>query len=269
MIETLAVLALILIIVPGILFYIFQSKIVFAPQHYKRRKLFAEYPQHYQACELIVDQNVRLEGMVYEPEKKAHSTVLYFGGKEQDSVSMISKLSLHFPEVRFIAFNYRGYGTSDSKPSEKRLHRDALTIYNWASSRYQDITLLGYSLGSNVAAYVATEKNPQKVILVGAFESVLSLVRKTFYPMPNFMVRYKFHTLDFVKRVSSPLYLYAAVDDQVVPIEQARVLKQQVKNLRKYKEFSGYNHGELLFSPEMTEELSRIMQEESSEVFKT
>ncbi len=258
MIEVVALIAFLLIVLPGIMFYIFQPKIVFAPQHYKRRLLFAEYPLRYQVVELIVDQNVRLEGIVHEPEGEAVSTVLYFGGKEQDSVSIISKFSMHYPDVRFIAFNYRGYGTSGSKPTEKRLHSDAMTIFNWSVSRYGDITLLGYSLGSNIAAFVATRKAAKKVILVGAFESVTSLMRETFVLLPNFIIRYKFNTLHYVKSISSPLYLYAAVEDQVVPIHQARRLKENVPNLSEYKEISGYNHGELLFSPELTEALQKV-----------
>ncbi|RLA71216.1 MAG: hypothetical protein DRG24_05785 [Epsilonproteobacteria bacterium] len=258
MIETVTFIAFLLIVLPGIIFYILQPKIVFSPQHYKRRLLFAEYPLRYQAVELIVDQNVRLEGIVYEPENEPSATVLFFGGKEQDSVSLIAKFSMHYPDLRFVAFNYRAYGTSGSKPTEKRLHSDAITIYNWTASRYGEITLLGYSLGSNIAAFIATRKAPQKVILVGAFESVTSLMRETFVLLPNFIIRYKFNTLHYVKSITVPLYLYAAIEDQVVPIHQARRLKENVPNLSKYKEISGYNHGELLFSPEMMEELSEV-----------
>ncbi|RLA68615.1 MAG: hypothetical protein DRG24_10005, partial [Epsilonproteobacteria bacterium] len=191
-------------------------------------------------------------------EGEVHSTVLYFGGKEQDSVSIISKFSIHYPQVRFIAFNYRAYGTSDSKPTEKRLHSDAISVFNWSHSRYGAITLLGYSLGSNIAAFVATRKIAEKVILVGAFESVGSLMRETFLLLPEFIIRYKFNTLYAIKSISAPLYLYAAVEDQVVPIHHARRLKENVPNLRTYKEISGYNHGELLFSSEMIEELNEV-----------
>jgi len=252
---------LMLIVLPALLFYIFQEKIIFSPVHSRRRQLFAEHPERYRAVELIVHENVRLEGIVYEPEGKTEKSVLYFGGKEQDSVTMVAKLSMHHPTVRFIAFNYRGYGTSHGKPTEKSLYADALKVYDWAQSRYEKVSLMGYSLGSNIASYVASRRKVESIILVAAFDSALAMARLKFSLMPKMLMRCRLDTIHHVKSIKAPLYLYAATDDTVVPIEQARKIKGSVQNLSRYREISGYDHAELLFSPEMTKELSEVFEE--------
>ena len=252
---------LILIVLPALLFYIFQEKIVFSPVHSKRRQLFAEHPKRYRVVELVVHENIRLEGLVYEPEEEAGRTVLYFGGKQQDSVTMVAKLSMHYPTVRFIAFNYRGYGTSQGKPTEERLYEDALRVYDWAQSRYEKVSLMGYSLGSNIASYVASRRGVQSVILVAAFDSALALARLKFALMPKALMRCRLDTMHHVKSIKAPVYLYAATDDTIVPIGQARKIKESVQNLSRYREIGGCDHAELLFSPEMTKELSEVFEE--------
>jgi pimeloyl-ACP methyl ester carboxylesterase len=261
MIAELVILGVVLLfIVPAVLFYLLQHKVIFSPQHYTSRQLFAEYPQRYHAVVLMVAQRFRLEGIVYEPEKEALCTVLYFGGKEQDSASLVGKFSVHYPDVRVISFNYRGYGTSGGKPTEKSLHADALSAYDWACARYGQVGLAGYSLGSNVAAYVASRRSTPWVVLVAAFDSVVSLAKSKFALLPRWLIRYKLETVKYVKNIKSPLYLYAATDDTIVPISHSRHLKSNVLNLAEYKEFGGYNHGELLFSDEVTSELKKVFE---------
>jgi pimeloyl-ACP methyl ester carboxylesterase len=252
--------AVLLFFVPALLVYLLQHKVIFSPQHYTSRQLFAEYPQRYHPVELMAAQRYRLEGIVYEPENKALCTVLYFGGKEQDSANLIGKFSQHYPDVRFISFNYRGYGTSEGKPTEKSLHADALSAYDWTHARYGEVGLVGYSLGSNIAAYVASRRSTPWIVLVAAFDSVVSLAKSKFALLPKWLVRYKFDTLGYFKNIDSPLYLYAAADDNVVPIAHSRLLKSNVLNLAEYKEFGGYNHDELLFSDEVTSELKKVFE---------
>ena len=104
MLTALVIIGLILLfVVPSLLVYFLQHKIIFAPHHHKRRGLFKEYPERYKPLELQVQKGVYLEGVVYEPETKANTTMLYFGGREQDSVTLVGKFSLHYPNVRIIA----------------------------------------------------------------------------------------------------------------------------------------------------------------------
>lgn len=262
MITELVLLGLLLLfVIPSMLVYLLQHKIIFAPQYYNRRRLFAEFPDLYRPLELQVEKGVFLEGVVYEPEERAATTLLYFGGREQDSVTLIGKLSLHYPGVRIIAFNYRAYGKSGGVPSEAAYHGDALKIYDYVLEAYGTPVLLGYSLGSNIAVHTAARRSPKELILVAVFESVQALSRAKSKPVPRVFIKHRFETIREISEVRVPFYMYVARDDGFVPIKQARKLKAAANaaSLVDYKEYEGYNHAQLLFSEEVTEEIAKVL----------
>lgn len=256
MTEILIIAAIVLVALPGVLFYLLQHKLVFAPNYYPERSMMLERAHAYHLQNMDVVPGITLEGIVYEPDNPS-STVLYFGGKEQDSVALIGKFSQYYPDLRLIAFNYRGYGASKGRPTQHDILEDALKIYDWCEREYGDTILFGYSLGSSVAAFIGTQRRTKLVVLVSAFDSVAALI-KAKLPVPNFIIRHRFDTAVFVQNILSPLYLYVTEDDLVVPVSHARNLKNNVKNLAEYKEFSGYDHTELLFSDELVEKLKEV-----------
>jgi len=264
MVTELVVLGVILLFgVPSLLVYLLQHKIIFTPYHHKRRGLFKEYPERYRPLELQVEKGIYLEGVVYEPEEGVNKTMLYFGGREQDSVTLVGKFSLHYPNTRIISFNYRGYGTSGGEPSEAAYHGDALKIYDYVVEHFDVPVVLGYSLGSNIAVHTAVRRHPLYLILVAAFESVPALSRAKKLPVPGFVVKHRFETIKEIAHVTVPFSLYVTVDDGFVPIKQARKLKAKAKAemLMDYKEFHGYNHAQLLFSDEVCQEIQKVLEQ--------
>ncbi len=264
MITELVILGLLLLfVIPSLLTYLLQHKIIFTPYHHKRRGLFKEYPELYRPLELQVEKGIYLEGIVFEPEGGYNETLLYLGGREQDSVTLVAKFSLHYPKTRIIAYNYRGYGTSGGKPGEAAYHGDALKIYDDVVRRFGVPAVLGYSLGSNIAVHVAARRKPKKLILVAPFASVPALSRAKKLPVPDFAVKHRFATIHEIDKVQTPFSMYATVDDGFVPIRQPRKLKAKAKKemLVDYKEFEGYNHAQLLFSDEVTQEIEKVLEQ--------
>jgi len=80
--------------------YLLWPRFVFAPVYYEKRDAFHLYPERFEPLQIVRDQNVVLEGIVYAPQSPA-CTVLYFGGKEQDSVALVGKLSVSLPGASY------------------------------------------------------------------------------------------------------------------------------------------------------------------------
>lgn len=77
---------IVVLALPRLFFYLYQRRFTLLPTYYPDRSLFEEHASVYGLHRLNVAQNVEIEGIVYEPDHTA-LTILYFGGKEQDSVS--------------------------------------------------------------------------------------------------------------------------------------------------------------------------------------
>ena len=237
--------------------YLLWPRFVFAPVYYAKRDAFHRYPERFKPLQIVRDQNVVLEGIVYTPDMPA-CTVLYFGGKVQDSVALVGKLSERFPSWRIVSFNYRGYGLSQGKPSEHALLEDAVYIVDYIQERYGSSVVMGYSLGSSVAAFAASRRAVKSLVLVAPFYDVVSLVRKHVPGLPRWLVRYRFETARFLGGVSAPVIIFASRGDTIVPVEQSHALKAKAKNLAMYKEYSGYNHAEILGSDVFAADVSEV-----------
>ena len=232
---------------------------VFSPVYYREEKLC-------DACSVLsatAEDGIELEGALFEPHN-ASTTLLVFVGRSHDAVGLINKLAETYPNTRIVTFNYRSYGRSEGKIDEKNLLSDALLIAKLVQKNYGSFSLLGYSLGSNVASYVASKMKVNVLFLVGAFDSIANLAKskfvdRSFIPYINLakIFRYKLRTYEYVQEVDAPAYLFVSRDDETTYIDNARVLKDNVKNLAYYKEFEDLSHKELLWDSNLIETINK------------
>jgi len=241
-------------------FYHMQYFMMFTPTHYKRELLSDEF-------ELLVikmNDGIELEGVVYEPhqtQEGSSKTILFFAGRSQDSVALIEKLSKSFPKNRVITFNYRSYGESQGVVSEEKIFEDALKIAEVVRKNYGEFYLLGYSLGSSVATYVASKQSVKALFLVGVFDSI-ALLAKEKYALPlRWVLRYKFDNISTIEKVDAPCYIFASVDDETTYIKNVRNLKKHVKNLKGYIELEHLTHKELFWSARVIKKIEEVIKD--------
>ena len=240
-------------------FYQWQYFMVFSPTYIKERRLCEK-------CELLsieTDDGIELEGAVYEPLNAA-GTLLVFVGRSHDAVALMQRLSEVYKNVRVIAFNYRGYGKSGGVANEKNILNDGLKIAQLVQKHYGDFYLLGFSLGSNVAAFVAKQHPTKALFLVGAFDSVTALSKEKYPKLCCIekLLRFKFPTDEYLRDVSAKTYVFVSRDDETVPLKNAKKLKESVKNLALYSEFEGLSHKELLWDPKVTNQINKVIESE-------
>jgi pimeloyl-ACP methyl ester carboxylesterase len=244
------------LIVLFFVFYQWQYFMVFSPLIYRDGALC-------EACSLLsikTDDGIELEGALYEP-KSPKSTLLVFVGRSHDAVGLINRLAQSFPHARVVTFNYRSYGKSGGVANEKNLLADGLKIAALVKKNYGDFYLLGFSIGSSVAAYVASKMDVKALFLLGVFDSIPSLAVKKFGLNIAPIIRYKFPTELFVKRVQAPTYIFVSRDDEITYIENARVLKSAVLNLKYYEEFDGLGHKDLLWDERIVEKIRGVIEQ--------
>jgi len=159
--------------------------------------------------------------------------------------------------VRIFTFNYRGYGKSESNPSEVNLYSDALEVYEKVLKHYGEVELFGYSLGSSVASFLASKKDIKKLFIVGGFSSLGDLVKDKYgFRFP--FLRYGFFTCKYLQESDAKVYIFVSKDDNVVPFNDSFRLENCPKNLEKFVVLSGLNHVELLWSDEVVDGIRNL-----------
>jgi len=242
------------LIVGFIAFYQWQYFMIFAPIYYRKEPLCSSCT----LIESVMEDGVVLEGALYEPPNPK-ATLLVFVGRSHDAVGLLNSLVKCYSDVRIVTWNYRGYGKSGGSADEAVLYSDALAVAEIVARNYGAFHVLGFSLGTTLAAYVASKMAVEKLFLIGAFDSIEALARKRYPWLPKRFLRYRFATIDFIGDVSAPTALFVSKDDTITFIENARKLKSAIRNLILYKEFSNISHKDLLFEPEVQQSIRRLL----------
>jgi hypothetical protein len=236
-------------------FYQWQYFMIFSPTYYRKEPL-CEF------CSLLsmkTDDNVELEGVIYEP-KDPKNTLLVFVGRSHDAVGLINSLAQCYSNSRIVTFNYRAYGKSEGVASEKNFLEDGQKIAELVKKNYGEFYMLGFSIGTSVAAYAASKVEPKALFLLGAFDSIGSLATIKYGFDFSFLLRYKFNTEDFLQKVEAPTYLFVSKTDEIVYIQSARKLKEKISNLVDYEEFEDLAHKELLFDMRIVKKIKEVLE---------
>jgi pimeloyl-ACP methyl ester carboxylesterase len=114
--------------------------------------------------------------------------------------------------------SYRGYGESEGVPTEKGIYSDALALYDNVSKRHGAVSIIGRSLGSAVATYVAANRETDKIALITPFASIENLAKLQFPIFPVALIlKDKHMSVERVGQIESDVLVIYAEHDKVVP----------------------------------------------------
>lgn len=159
-----------------------------------------------------------LNGWLVNRKAAQQSLIIYYGGNAEDIFYSIPDF-LNYQNCAVLLVNYRGYGSSSGKPGEKEFFEDALAIFDNVSQEYSPnkIFLMGRSLGSGVATYVASRRKIDGVILVTPYDSIKSMARRQFPFLPtSLLLKHPFMSSDYVENITCHcLVIYGGRDDTI------------------------------------------------------
>lgn len=124
-------------------------------------------------------------------------------------------------------FDYRGYGKSTGTvESEEQLHADVRLAWDTVVSEYagKPVVLYGRSLGAALAVRLATEVDPDLLVLVSPFESMLAMASAQYPIVPTALVRYPLRSDELIANVKAPILFVHGDRDTLIPISHSRQL---------------------------------------------
>jgi uncharacterized protein len=182
----------------------------------------------------------------------ARAKVLYFHGNG-GNLSIWAPILAGIVRKGFavIAFDYRGYGSSSGRPTERGLYADvdAIVEHVWRDSSALPVVYWGRSLGVTMAAYAATVRPPDALILESGFPDARSLIRESpVLAVLAIFSTYRFPSAEFLGRLRSPVPVLVlhGDNDHVVPIAQGRKLFDSIAApAKRFVSIRGGDHNDL------------------------
>jgi len=146
------------------------------------------------------------------------------------------------------AFDYRGYGQSTGHPTERGLYRDvdAAVKQAWiGQSASMPTVYWGRSLGATMAAYAATVRRPDGMILESGFATARAAVRDSSILLGlSFFSSYRFPTAEFANRADRPVLVMHGDRDSVIPFARGRELFDTLTVPKQFVVIEGGDHND-------------------------
>ena len=216
----------------GTSLYFLQEKLIFLPSKLNQNYQYDfEYP--FEELFLKTAEDAVINALHFKA-KNPKGAILYFHGNAGD-LSRWGTIAEDFVEKNYdvLIMDYRTYGKSTGKLSEKAFYNDAVFCYEYLKERYKEseITIYGRSLGTGIATYLASKYWPKQLVLETPYYSMVDVAQRRYkiFPVKKLM-SYEFPTFKFLEDVACPVTMLHGTNDNVVPFESAQKLYESVNN---------------------------------------
>ena len=247
---------LVLYLICCVVLYFVQEKAIFKPHLLNEDDNFGVGTE----VEIEVDKGINLNCLLIE-DRKSKGVLLYLhGNKGNLGRGIYQSRSMQNRGLDVMIVDYRGYGKSDGKPlSGKQMLNDIRIVYEYLLKNYkeEDIYIVAYSLGTGMASYLAAEFNPNHVILVAPYTSLLDIKNSFLWMFPDFLMKYKFRNLENLKRSKSKITIVHGTEDNIIKYEHALELKKAIPSIS-LKTSNGQSHRGIIFDRLLHEALDEL-----------
>jgi pimeloyl-ACP methyl ester carboxylesterase len=176
----------------------------------------------------VMTDNGVLSGWLYHHAEDGAPLVLYFCGNGENAAARVRKLIDNdllsfFDGYNIAVFDYPGYGKSSGTPSEKALKSAGLAAYDAVAQRADvdgsRIVVFGYSIGTGVADYVASERNVAGLMLMAPYADGYDLyngVVNIFHGPLRLLVTFPMESVKFAGNIAVKPLILASESDKTV-----------------------------------------------------
>ncbi|UYQ92012.1 lysophospholipase [Chitinophaga horti] len=215
----------------GIVLYFIQEKLIFHPTVLPMNYQY-KFDVPFEELLIPINKKEKISAVLFKAEK-SHGIVLYFHGNGQN-IERYAPYMQYFTRNGYDALimDYRQFGKSTGRLKESTFYSDAMQMYKVARGRVApwQIVIYGKSLGTGVAAELASQVECKKLILETPYYSLPDVVMQyaPVYPY-DYLMDFKFPTYQYLPEVAEPVVIFHGTNDRVVPYASADKLKPLLK----------------------------------------
>lgn len=244
-------------------FYFLQEKLIFSPI-----KLPKDYPYPFESkfeeLDIKVEHGVQLNSILFKTKAKKSKGLIFYIHGNAENLRYWGDFSNFFLQFGYDVFMYdfRGFGKSDGQiKSERKLYKDAEILYLELLKRYtaEEIFIYGFSIGTGIAAKLATDMKCKALILEAPYYNFIGLVNyhKAYLPA-RLISKYRFKIHRFLAKITIPVYIFHGTEDRKVPFYLGEKLKGINENVTFIK-VENATHNEMQEMKKYQKEMEKIL----------
>ncbi len=179
----------------------------------------------------------------------ADKTILYFHGNAGNASQRLpwAKDLMHL-NSNVLLVDYRGYGLSSGGPSEKGIYLDARAALKFLEDEFEvelsQTFVYGRSIGSAAAIDLVQDNDVAGLILVTPISSGEELALMSGMESLTSITGNPFNNIEKIQNYEGPVLIIHGDQDEVLPVEMGRRLRDLRKSRVRYVEipYAGHNN---------------------------
>jgi uncharacterized protein len=207
--------------------YLVQERFIFKPEKLHRDFVY-KYDVPFKELFFEVEPGVSINGLHFTVSKP-FGLVLYFHGNTR-SIKGWARYAKDFTRYNYdvVLVDYRGFGKSTGKRTEKDMLNDMQFVYDKLAADYtqQHLVVYGRSLGSGFATKVASDNDPRFLILDAPYYNFTKVIERFLPILPvRYLLRFHLRTDLWIQKVKCHTYIIHGTKDWLIPVSNSEKLQ--------------------------------------------
>jgi len=220
------------------------------------------FPGHYEEKFILTRDHIKLHGLLFK-SSVAKGLVFYLHGSN-GGVNVWGKIAPTYTGLGydFFVLDYRGYGKSEGKNTDdQQLFNDVQDVYNYLIKSYSEdrMVIIGQSIGTGPAAWLAANNYPKKLILQAPYYSLTDWIQHLVPGIDTSFIRYKLNTFQYIQQTKVPITIFHGDADEAVYYSSSVKLKAFFKQGDELITLTGEGHNDFTKNKDYLRSLMLIL----------
>ena len=232
--------------------YLMQARMLYLPDLPGRSidMTPADVGIEYEDVSIETTDGVSLHGW-FIPGQSSHALLFFHGNAGNISHRLESIRQFRDLGLSVFIIDYRGYGQSKGRTTEKGTYRDAEASWRYLTEDRgiadSEIVIFGRSLGASVAAWLAAKHQPRALIVESSFTSVPDIAQELYPWLPaRWLSRLEHATRDYIGDVRCPVLIVHSRDDEIIPFHHGEAIFEAANEPRTFLPIRGGHNDAIL-----------------------
>jgi alpha-beta hydrolase superfamily lysophospholipase len=234
---------------------------MFFPEKLNKQYHF-QFSEPFEELHFKTKDNILINGLLFKA-KHSKGLIFYLHGNA-GSLASWGGVASTYTHLGYdvLMLDYRGFGKSEGRIQNlNQLFDDIQRAYREMTQKYAEnqIIVLGYSMGSGLAAKIASANHPKMLILQTPYYNFKDLTKRVMPYIPTFILKYPIMTNEYIQLCKMPIVIFHGKEDEVIYYGSSLKLKTHLKPTDSLITLENQGHNNISEHPVYKSELKKIL----------